>query len=113
MDGLKGLPEAVTALFPRTLTQQCIVHLVSASMRYVATKDMKAVAAALKRIYTAASIEDAARELDAFEDAWGGTYRAAVQDPRSEQALARRASLEAGDADVPDPVRRGRVPVNG
>lgn len=79
MDGLKGLPEAVTALFPRTLTQQCIVHLIRASMRYVAAKDMKAVAAALKRIYTSASIEDAARELDAFEEAWGGKYRAAVR----------------------------------
>ncbi len=79
MDGLKGLPEAVTALFPRTLTQQCIVHLIRASMRYVAAKDMKAVAAALKCIYTSASIEDAARELDAFEEAWGGKYRAAVR----------------------------------
>ncbi len=79
MDGLKGLPAAVTALFPRTLTQQCIVHLVRASMRYVASKDMKAVAAALKRIYTSATIEDAARELDAFEEAWGGKYRAAVR----------------------------------
>ena len=79
MDGLKGLPEAVTALYPRTLTQQCIVHLIRASMRYVAAKDMKAVAAALKRIYTSASIEDAARELDAFEETWGGKYRAAVR----------------------------------
>jgi transposase-like protein len=79
MDGLKGLPEAVTALFPRTLTQQCIVHLIRASMRYVAAKDMKAVAAALKRIYTSASIEDAACELDAFEETWGGKYRAAVR----------------------------------
>ena len=79
MDGLKGLPEAVTALFPRTLTQQCIVHLIRASMRYVAAKDMKAVAAALKRIYTSASIEDAAGELDAFEETWGGRYRAAVR----------------------------------
>ncbi len=79
MDGLKGLPEAVTALFPKTLTQQCIVHLIRASMRYVAAKDMKAVAAALKRIYTSASIEEAARELDAFEEAWGGKYRAAVR----------------------------------
>lgn len=79
MDGLKGLPEAVTALFPKTLTQQCIVHLVRASMRYVAAKDMKAVAAALKRIYTSATIEDAARELDAFEESWGEKYRAAVR----------------------------------
>lgn len=79
MDGLKGLPEAVTALFPRTLTQQCIVHLVRASMRYVAAKDMKAVGAALKRIYTSVSIEDAAAELDAFEADWGDKYRAAVR----------------------------------
>lgn len=79
MDGLKGLPEAVTALFPQTLTQQCIVHLVRASMRYVAAKDMKAVAAALKRIYTSATIDEAARELDAFEAEWGGKYRAAVR----------------------------------
>lgn len=79
MDGLKGLPAAVTALFPKTLTQQCIVHLVRAAMRYVAAKDMKAVAADLKRIYTSATIEDAAHELDAFEETWGGKYRAAVR----------------------------------
>lgn len=79
MDGLKGLPEAVTALFPKTLTQQCIVHLVRASMRYVAAKDMKAVATSLKRIYTSVTIEDAARELDAFEEEWGEKYRAAVR----------------------------------
>ena len=48
-------------------------------MRYVAAKDMKAVAVALKRIYTSGSIEDAARELDAFEETWGGKYRAAVR----------------------------------
>lgn len=79
MDGLKGLPEAVTALFPKTLTQQCIVHLMRASMRYVAAKDMKPVAAALKRIYTSATIDDAAHELDAFEETWGEKYRAAVR----------------------------------
>jgi len=79
MDGLKGLPEAVTALYPQTLIQQCIVHLVRASMRYVAAKDMKAVAAALKRIYTSITTEEAERELDAFEESWGGKYRAAVR----------------------------------
>lgn len=79
MDGLKGLPEAVTALFPHTLTQQCIVHLVRAAMRYVAAKEMKAVAADLRRIYTAASIEQAAHALDEFEAAWGDKYRAAVR----------------------------------
>ena len=79
MDGLKGLPEAVSALFPKTLTHQCIVHLVRASMRYVAAKDMKAVGAALKRIYTSVAINDAEVELDAFEADWGDKYRAAVR----------------------------------
>ncbi len=79
MDGLKGLPEAVTAVFPKTLTQQCIVHLVRASMRYVPAGQMKAVASALKRIYTSVTIEDAERELDAFEAEWGDKHRAAVR----------------------------------
>ncbi|WP_417068692.1 IS256 family transposase [Niveibacterium terrae] len=79
MDGLKGLPEAVNAVFPNTLTQLCIVHLVRASLRYVATRDSKAVVAALKRIYQSASAEEASAELDAFETEWGEKYRAVVR----------------------------------
>lgn len=63
MDGLKGLPEAVSAAFPKTLTQLCVVHLVRASLRYVGAKDSKAVVAGLKRIYGSATAEEAAREL--------------------------------------------------
>ncbi|KAB7768817.1 IS256 family transposase [Xanthomonas maliensis] len=79
MDGLKGLPEAVNAVFPRTLTQLCIVHLVRASLRYVAAKDSKAVVAGLRRLYTSATAEEAARELDAFEADWGEKYKAVVR----------------------------------
>jgi transposase-like protein len=79
MDGLKGLPEAVNAIFPKTLTQLCIVHLVRASLRYVTVKDSKAVVAALKRIYQSATAEEAAGELDQFEAEWGGKYRAVVR----------------------------------
>lgn len=79
MDGLKGLPDAVNAVFPKTLTQLCIVHLVRASLRYVNAKDSKAVVAALKRIYTSATADEAAAELDAFEAEWGGKYRAVVR----------------------------------
>ena len=79
MDGLKGLPEAVNAVFPKTLTQLCIVHLVRASLRYVNAKDSKAVVAALKRIYQSATAEEALRELDAFEADWGSKYRAVVR----------------------------------
>lgn len=79
MDGLKGLPEAVSAVYPRTLTQLCIVHLVRASLRYVSTKDVKAVVAALKRIYQSVSADEAALELDALEADWGNQYRAVVR----------------------------------
>ena len=79
MDGLKGLPEAVTAAFPKTLTQLCIVHLVRASLRYVASGDAKAVVAALKRIYQSAAADQAAVEMDAFEAAWGAKYKAVVR----------------------------------
>jgi transposase-like protein len=79
MDGLKGLPEAVQAVFPKTLTQLCIVHLVRASLRYVNAGDSKAVVAALKRIYQSATPEEAAMELDALEAEWGSKYRAVIR----------------------------------
>lgn len=79
MDGLKGLPEAVNAVFPKALTQLCIVHLVRASLRYVNTKDSKGVVAGLKRIYQSATAEEAAAELDAFEAEWGQKYRSVVR----------------------------------
>ena len=79
MDGLKGLPEAVNAVFPRTLTQLCIVHLVRASLRYVTAADSKAVVAALKRIYQSVSADEAQAELDALEAEWGDKYRAVVR----------------------------------
>jgi putative transposase len=79
MDGLKGLPEAVNAVFPKTLTQLCIVHLMRASLRYVVHKDRKAVAAALKRIYQAAQVEQALAALDRFETEWGDKYKSVVR----------------------------------
>jgi putative transposase len=79
MDGLKGLPEAVNAVFPKALTQLCIVHLVRASLRYVSAKDSKSVVAGLKRIYQSAMVEEAVRELDAFEAEWGDKYKAVVR----------------------------------
>jgi len=86
MDGLKGLPEAVSAVFPKTLTQLCIVHLVRASLRYVSSKDVKAVVTALKRIYTSATAEEAERELDALETGWSAKYKAVVRLWRSNWA---------------------------
>lgn len=74
VDGLKGFPKAITAAFPETLVQTCIVHLVRHSMSFCNWKDRKAVAADLRRIYEAPTAELAADQLDAFEAIWGGKY---------------------------------------
>jgi transposase-like protein len=72
VDGLKGLAEAITVAFPRTTVQTCIVHLIRNSLEYVSWKDRKAVAAALKPIYAAASAEAAEEALAAFAAGpWG------------------------------------------
>ena len=66
-DGLTGFPEAVEATWPEATVQTCVVHLIRAAMRFVSYKDRKAVAAALKPIYTAANADGALIELGAFE----------------------------------------------
>jgi putative transposase len=65
-DGLKGFPEAIEAVFPKTLVQTCIVHLIRASLQYVNWKERKAMAADLKTIYRAASAEMAELALQEF-----------------------------------------------
>jgi putative transposase len=79
VDGLKGFPEAIEAVFPKTVVQLCIVHLVRHSLNYVSWKSRKAVADDLKRIYQAASTAEAERHLDAFAEKWDGTYLAISQ----------------------------------
>jgi putative transposase len=79
VDGLKGFPEAIEAVFPQTWVQTCIVHLIRASLRYVNYRDQRKVAAALRPIYTAANADQALAPLDAFDGEWGGRYPATVQ----------------------------------
>lgn len=67
VDGLKGFPEAIEAVFPRAMTQTCIVHLIRASLEAVSWKDRKAVMPALKAIYQAPTAEAAEAALEAFE----------------------------------------------
>lgn len=66
-DGLKGMPEALAAVYPATTLQTCIVHLIRNSLAHATWKDRKLLAAALRPIYTAASAEAAEAALDAFE----------------------------------------------
>ena len=68
VDGLKGFPEAITAAFPETTVQTCIVHPIRHSMNFCSWKDRKAVAADLRPIYQASTAEEAARQLDGFEE---------------------------------------------
>ena len=78
-DGLTGLPEAITTVFPNTVVQTCVVHLIRAAMRFVSYKDRRKVAAALKPIYTAATVEAAEMALLGFAESDLGTkYPAAV-----------------------------------
>jgi putative transposase len=74
VDGLKGFPEAIEAVFPETWVQTCIVHLIRNSMRFVPYRDRRQVAKDLKPIYTAPSGDDARDELERFEQTWGGRY---------------------------------------
>ena len=74
IDGLKGFPEAINAVFPDTQIQLCIVHMVRNSMKYVPWKDYKPVAADLKRIYQSATEEEALLALDQFADHWDEKY---------------------------------------
>jgi putative transposase len=74
VDGLKGFPEAIEAVFPQAWVQTCIVHQIRASMRYVAYKDRKAVARDLKPIYRAINADAAEQALAAFDELWGDRY---------------------------------------
>jgi putative transposase len=78
-DGLKGMPEALSTVFPATTLQTCIVHLIRNSLDYATWKDRKALAAALRPIYAAPSAEAALAALDAFEDGeWGQKFPTVV-----------------------------------
>ena len=80
VDGLKGFPEAITAVFPEATVQTCIVHLLRQSLAFVAYKDRKAVAAALKDIYRAVDATAGEAALAAFEEGpWGRKYPAIGQ----------------------------------
>jgi putative transposase len=74
VDGLKGFPEAIEAVFPKTTVQLCIVHMVRHSLNYVSWKKRPEVAADLKRIYTAATADEAEQRLGEFEAKWDDEY---------------------------------------
>lgn len=76
VDGLKGFPQAIEAVFPMAQVQLCVVHLVRASLNYVNWKERKQVAADLKPIYRAATAVEAEMNLASFIATWGNKYKA-------------------------------------
>lgn len=80
VDGLKGFPEAITAVFPDTVVQTCIVHLIRNSIQLASWKDRKALAQALKPIYQAGNAEAAEQALNEFETGpWGERFPTVAQ----------------------------------
>ncbi len=74
VDGLKGFPDAIEAVFPKTQVQLCIVHLIRSSLRYVSWKERRAVVRDLKAIYRAPTLEAAEEELEAFGAQWDSRF---------------------------------------
>jgi len=74
VDGLKGFPEAIHSIYPGTIVQLCIVHMVRNSVKYVSYKDLKSVTADLKKIYTAVNETTALLELESFAEKWDDKY---------------------------------------
>jgi putative transposase len=74
VDGLKGFPEAIEAVFPQAWVQTCIVHLIRQSLRFVPDKYRRQVAKDLRPIYTAVNVDAAAEALATFEAGWGERY---------------------------------------
>ena len=83
IDGLKGFPEAIESIFPKTEVQLCIIHQIRNSMKYVASKNQKAFMADLKPVYRASSLNAAETALDALEAKWGDTYPIVIKSWRN------------------------------
>jgi putative transposase len=74
VDGLKGFTEAINSIFPDTVVQLCIVHMIRNSTKYVSYKDLKEVTADLKKIYSAINEEEGVNELEKFTKKWDCKY---------------------------------------
>lgn len=74
VDGLTGFPQVIEAVFPETEIQQCIIHQIRNTTKFVSYKDIKPLMVDLKRVYAAPTEDIALDELDLFDGKWGGKY---------------------------------------
>lgn len=97
-DGLSGLPDQVNAVWPRTVVQTCIIHLIRNCLRYASRADWPQVAKALRPIYTAVNEADALEHLAEFDEAWGAKYPMITK--RFEQSWAEFTPFLAFDREL-------------
>ncbi|MCM3144693.1 IS256 family transposase [Brevibacillus sp. MER 51] len=83
VDNLRGFTEAISACYPKTEIQKCVIHQIRNSIKYVSYKDLKKVTAELKPIYKAPTEQAALEELDQFEQTWGSKYPLMVRSWRT------------------------------
>jgi len=83
IDGLKGFPEAINTIFPKTEIQLCIIHQIRNTLKYVASKDQKQFMKELKEVYKAPTEEAALINLDRLEESWGKKYSLAIKSWRN------------------------------
>lgn len=86
VDGLKGFPDAIAQVFPKTRVQLCIVHQIRTSLRYVASRNQREFVSDLKKVYRAESAQMAEAALEELERKWQTKYPAAVQGWRTNWA---------------------------
>jgi putative transposase len=77
-DGLTGLPDAIRSVFPDTVVQTCVVHVIRNAMRFVSYKDRKKVASSMRAIYSAPTVDAAELALKEFDTAYGQQYPGAI-----------------------------------
>jgi transposase-like protein len=106
VDGLTGFPDAISAVFPQTKIQLCIVHMVRNSLRFVSWKERKAVAADLRRVYRSISVEEAEQELNAFAEKWDDKF------PTISQMWRRHWDNLITLFDYPDDIRKAIYTTN-
>jgi transposase-like protein len=83
VDGLKGFPEAIQSIFPKTDVQLCVVHQIRNSLKYIAWKNRKEFMKDLRQVYQASTKESAELALDTLEKRWGKTYPIVIQSWRT------------------------------
>jgi transposase-like protein len=79
VDGLKGFPEAINTVFPKTEIQQCIIHLIRNTLKYIASKDQKLFMQELRQVYSAPTEEAALIALEKLEETWSKKYSLAIK----------------------------------